>query len=73
MNVISQWMDKVQMTCQRAEIEHIDVIIDQCAVDFSVLPALASFRVPIEWQSLYQGLPEDIYPEDAPVLVRVNL
>ncbi len=73
MDFISPWMDKIQSACQRAEIEHADVIIDQCAVDFCVLPALATFSNPIMWQSLYHGLPEDIYPEDAPVLVRVNL
>ena len=66
-------MDKIRTTCQRAEIDHIDVIIDQCAVNFSVLPALTTFSNPMMWQSLYQGLPEDIYPEDAPVLVRVDL
>lgn len=73
MDFVSPWMDKIRTTCQRAELDHIDVIIDQCAVDFSVLPALTTFSNPIRWQSLYHGLPEDIYPEDAPVLVRVNL
>jgi len=66
-------MDKIRTTCQRAELDHVDVIIDQCAVDFSVLPALTTFSNPMMWQSLYHGLPEDIYPEDAPVLVRGNL
>ena len=73
MDFVSPWMDKIRTTCQRAELNHIDVIIDQCAVDFSVLPALTTFSNPMMWQSLYHGLPEDIYPEDAPVLVRVNL
>lgn len=73
MDFVSPWMDKIRTTCQRAELDHIDVIIDQCAVDFSVLPALTTFSHPMMWQSLYYGLPEDIYPEDAPVLVRVNL
>lgn len=73
MDFVSPWMDKIRTTCQRAELDHIDVIIDQCAVDFSVLPALTTFSHPMMWQSLYHGLPEDIYPEDAPVLVRVNL
>ena len=73
MDFVSPWMDKIRTTCQRAEIDHIDVIIDQCAVNFSVLPALTTFSNPMMWQSLYQGLPEDIYPEDAPVLVRVDL
>ncbi len=73
MNFVSPWMDKIRVTCQRAEIEHVDVIIDQCAVDFCVLPALTTFSNSMMWQSLYHELPEDIYPEDAPVLVRVNL
>lgn len=73
MDFVSPWMDKIRTTCQRAEIDHVDVIIDQCAVNFSVLPALTTFSNPMMWQSLYQGLPEDIYPEDAPVLVRVDL
>lgn len=73
MDFVSPWMDKIRTTCQRAELDHIDVIIDQCAVDFSILPALTTFSNPMMWQSLYHGLPEDIYPEDAPVLVRVNL
>ncbi|HEN4996646.1 TPA: DUF4123 domain-containing protein [Klebsiella aerogenes] len=73
MEFVSSWMDKIKATCQRAETGHIDVIIDQCAVDFSVLPALTTFSHSVMWQSLYHGLPEDIYPEDAPVLVRVSL
>ena len=60
MDFVSPWMDKIRTTCQRAEIDHIDVIIDQCAVNFSVLPALTTFSNPMMWQSLYQGLPEDI-------------
>lgn len=73
MDFVSPWMDKIRTTCQRAELSYIDVIIDQCAVDFSVLPALTTFSTSVMWQSLYHGLPEDIYPEDAPLLVRVNL
>jgi hypothetical protein len=73
MDFVSPWIDKIRMTCQRAEIEHVDVIIDQCAVDFCVLPALTTFSNSMMWQSLYHGLPEDIYPEDAPVLVRASL
>ncbi|MEC4376850.1 DUF2345 domain-containing protein, partial [Klebsiella pneumoniae] len=50
---VSPWMDKIRTTCQRAEIDHIDVIIVQCAVNFSVLPALTTFSNPMMWQSLY--------------------
>ncbi|SNY79310.1 DUF4123 domain-containing protein [Enterobacter sp. CC120223-11] len=73
MDCISLWTDKIRTACQRVEIEHIDVIVDQCAVDFSVLPALSGFSPPILWQSLYLDMPENIYPEDAPVLVRIHL
>lgn len=27
MDFVSPWMDKIRTTCQRAEIDHIDVII----------------------------------------------
>ena len=47
MDFVSPWMDKIRTTCQRAEIDHVDVIIDQCAVNFSVLPALTTFSNPM--------------------------
>lgn len=73
MENVTTWLDKVLQTCQQIEQGHIDIIIDQCGMGISVIPALSGFSPQIQWQSLYQGLPENIYPEDAPLLVRIDL
>lgn len=73
MESIKTWLDKIQLTCQQIGHNYIDMIIDQCGVNFSVIPALSGFSPAIRWQSLYQGLPENIYLDDAPLLVRIKL
>lgn len=73
MDNIKIWLDKIQLTCQQIGHNYVDMIIDQCGVNFSVIPALSGFSPAIKWQSLYQGLPENIYPDDAPLLVRIEL
>lgn len=73
MDNIAVWLDRVQYTCQQYGQNSMDIIIDQCGLGFSVIPALAGFSPAIQWCSLYKGLPEDIYQEDAPLLVRIEL
>lgn len=70
---ITGWINWLQQTCADIETNHLDFIIDQCGIDFSVIPALREFSSRLQWQSLYQGLPEDALPEEAPVLVRMTL
>ncbi|QHM74705.1 hypothetical protein C7M52_00647 [Mixta theicola] len=72
MNNINRWLDKVQQTCKQINLDYIDVIIDQCGIQYSVIPALTDFSPEITWCSLYKGLPEDIYIEEAPLLVRIE-
>ncbi|QCR36008.1 DUF4123 domain-containing protein [Nissabacter sp. SGAir0207] len=67
------WLDKLLSACQGMKLDYIDIIIDQCGVDFSVIPALTGFSAEMIWGSLYEGLPEDIYQEDAPLLMRIEL
>lgn len=67
------WLESIRRLCQQIGQKYIDVIVDQCGVDYSVIPALSGFSPVIKWQSLYKGLPEDIYPGEAPLLVRVML
>lgn len=70
---ITDWVNKLHQTCTEIDINHLDFIIDQCGIDFSVIPALQAFSPPLKWQSLYQGLPEDALTEEAPLLVRIEL
>lgn len=65
------WLEGAKRLCQQIGQNYIDVIVDQCSVDYSVIPALSGFSPQIKWQSLYKDLPEDIYPEDAPLLMRI--
>ncbi|SNY72828.1 DUF4123 domain-containing protein [Enterobacter sp. CC120223-11] len=65
------WLEDAKRLCQQIGQAYIDVIVDQCSVDYSVIPALSGFSPQIKWQSLYKDLPEDIYPEDAPLLIRI--
>lgn len=73
MTCITDWVNKLQQTCTGIQTNHLDFIIDQCGIDFSVIPALQAFSPSLKWQSLYQGLPEDALIEEAPLLVRIAL
>lgn len=73
MSSIADWINKLQHTCADIETDYLDFIIDQCGIDFSVIPVLREFTPHLKWQSLYQGLPEDALQEDAPLLVRITL
>lgn len=72
-NSTTDWLNKLQQTYAEIEMNHLDFIIDQCGIDFSVIPVLQEFSPHLKWQSLYKGLPEDALSEDAPLLVRMTL
>lgn len=66
-----QWIEEVAGACRTAGTDYLDVIIDQAGLDRSVIPALTVLA--LEWQSLYQGLPEEFIVDAAPLITRVNL
>lgn len=70
---ITDWVNLLQQTCADIKITHLDFILDQCGIDFSVIPVLRDFSPPLVWRSLYQGLPEDALPEESPLLIRISL
>ncbi|MFH3176193.1 DUF4123 domain-containing protein [Klebsiella aerogenes] len=67
----AQWIEEVAVTCRTSGTDYLDIIVDQAGLDFSVIPALNALSV--EWQSLYQGLPEAFIVDDAPLVARVRL
>lgn len=73
MTRIADWVSLLEQTCADIEMTHLDFIIDQCGIDFFVIPVLRGFSPPLAWQSLYQGLPEDALPEESPLLIRISL
>ena len=73
MQCISYWVSKLEPLCAEIETEYLDFIIDQSGLDYSIIPALEEFSPPLQWQSLYLGLPEESLPEIAPLLIRIVL
>lgn len=67
----AQWIEEVAVTCRASGTDYLDIIVDQAGLDFSVIPALNALSV--EWQSLYQGLPEAFIVDDAPLVARIRL
>ena len=72
MQCISDWVSKHEPLCAEIETEYLDFIIDQSGLDYSIIPALEEFSPPLQWQSLYLGLPEESLPEMA-LLIRIAL
>lgn len=66
-----QWIEEVAATCRTSTIDHLDIIIDQAGLDFSIIPALNALS--IEWLSLYRGLPEEFIVDEAPLVARISL
>ena len=52
---IADWVNLLQQTCADIKMTHLDFVLDQCGIDFSVIPVLRDFSSPLVWQSLYQG------------------
>lgn len=50
-------LQSTRRLCQQIGHNYIDVIVDQCGLDYSVIPALSGFSPEIKWLSLYKGLP----------------
>ncbi|ENK5210576.1 hypothetical protein ACU6ZT_20505 [Klebsiella aerogenes] len=73
MQCISYWVSKLEPLCAEIETEYLDFIIDQSGLDYSIIPALEEFSPPLQWQSLYLGLPEESLPEIAPLQIRIVL
>lgn len=73
MQCISDWVSKHEPLCAEIETEYLDFIIDQSGLDYSIIPALEEFSPPLQWQSLYLGLPEESLPEMALLLIRIAL
>lgn len=67
------WLDLLQRTCEQARTSHLHVIIDQAGCELPIRPSVASVDPPLDWYSLFSGLPEEGAEDLAPLLVRVDL
>ncbi|MCJ8207132.1 DUF4123 domain-containing protein [Pseudomonas sp. RGM2987] len=67
------WLDLLEVSCAKSGLTHLDVIVDQAASDVPLLPSVRCVAPPLQWQSLFTGLPEEGATELAPLLLRVDL
>lgn len=67
-----KWIDLLELSCSEFKAHHIDIIVDQAGSEYSLLPALESFKPAVQWASLFKGLPEEIVQDDAPLLIRID-
>ncbi|WP_445374215.1 DUF4123 domain-containing protein [Photorhabdus tasmaniensis] len=70
---IADWIAVLEASAKDVGMHYLDIIVDQSGGEFSLIPALKSFLPEIKWCSLFQGLPEEIVVDDAPVLIRIDL
>ncbi|WP_231568848.1 DUF4123 domain-containing protein [Pantoea rodasii] len=66
-----EWISKLEGQCRKIKVKNLYLIIDQAGMDLSIIPACNALSV--EWQSLWQGLPEESVLDDAPLLVCIEL
>lgn len=69
----TSWLTEVSGLCNRARLQHVDVLVDQAGWDMSVLPALQVITPSAQWYSLFSDTPEHHLLQQAPILMRLRL
>ncbi|MFD0707261.1 MULTISPECIES: DUF4123 domain-containing protein [Photorhabdus] len=70
---IADWIASLASSVTEIGISCIDMIVDQSGGQFPLIPALKSFSSEMDWCSLFQGLPEEVVTDKAPILIRIDL
>ncbi|AXG43710.1 MULTISPECIES: DUF4123 domain-containing protein [Photorhabdus] len=72
-DLITNWIAALKTAATDNDMRYLNMIVDQSGEMFSLIPELQSFSPEIKWCSLFQGLPEEIMADDAPILMRIDL
>jgi hypothetical protein len=68
-----RWLDQLEGLCRAADLDHVDLIVDQAGSDISLLPALEAIEPIIPWISFFSATPEETLLHQAPILMRIRL
>jgi hypothetical protein len=71
--IYEQWLDQLEGLCRAANLDHIDLIVDQAGSDIALLPALEAIEPAIPWFSFFSATPEETLLAQAPILMRISL
>ncbi|MFW9270582.1 DUF4123 domain-containing protein [Pseudomonas sp. R4-84] len=69
----SEWQQQIEHVCVTADIQRVDLLLDQSDWDSCAIPALKQITPEIAWHSLFTGTPEENLLEQAPLLMRLDL
>ena len=70
--LVGAWVEKLQSMSAQAKNTYIDIIIDQAGLPQSFIPALKMLGDDIKWFSLFTNMPEEVFIQDSPLLIRFN-
>ncbi|HEF4762079.1 TPA: DUF4123 domain-containing protein [Pseudomonas putida] len=71
--IYEQWLDQLEGLSRAANLNHVDLIVDQAGSDISLLPGLGAITPAISWFSFFNATPEETLMPQAPILMRINL
>lgn len=66
------WLAQIENLCACAPLDHVDIIVDQMALEVALLPGMRALQPSIPWFSLFSGTPEEPLLEQAPLLMRIT-
>jgi hypothetical protein len=70
---VEDWIALIDVACQQASTDGVDVILDQAGMAAPLLPSVLSVQPAMPWHSLFTGLPEEALADVGPLLVRIDL
>lgn len=70
---VEGWISRIDLACARLKVDTVSILIDQTGSGLSLKASLNTFQPPLEWCSLFEGLPEEVLENDAPLLIELSL
>ncbi|MGJ7517604.1 DUF4123 domain-containing protein [Pseudomonas baetica] len=71
--IYEQWLDQLEGLSRAANLNHVDLIVDQAGSGIPLLPGLGAITPALPWFSFFNATPEDTLLPQAPILMRINL
>jgi hypothetical protein len=68
-----QWLDQLEGLCRAADLNHVDLIVDQAGSNVPLLRGLESIAPAVPWCSFFSATPEETLLVHAPILMRLSL
>ncbi|HEF4762987.1 TPA: DUF4123 domain-containing protein [Pseudomonas putida] len=68
-----QWLEQIEQVCASADVQEVDVLLDQASWSHCAVPGLQALSPKAPWFSLFTGTPEEKLLDQAPLLMRLDL